>query len=346
MIYLLTITLIAAVLRLVNLSEFPANISPVELSFIYPLRHLLNYNLSLARLPFALIYTLTIPATVFLIWRRHPPQRLLTNAGFWTGMLLTFNPWHLLLSRRAVTPWQPWLNLTLDKFFPRFLEFFSPQYLFLTGDSTFLLTANSGLLLSVSLITLLIALASVPKFTRLFWQATGLILLASLLASFQTYFGNAHALALALFGWTVLLGWGIAQSLLKFRWLLFIFLPIFAYQSLTSLHNVFIQSHRLSQSQWELIYQPVADYLVTHQDKYNRIIIVPKYPHPREYLNWYSQGKIDQSKLAIDNYRDEYLDSHTLYIGHINEQIKHQVLDTFALPTGTVVLFAGSSSQI
>lgn len=71
-------------------------------------------------------------------------------------------------------------------------------------------------------------------------------------------------------------------------------------------------------------------------------MVIPKYGFPREYLDWYSRGRIDQDKLVIDQFKDDYLNPDTLYIGHVNEQIKHQVLDTFSLPTGSTLLFAGS----
>ena len=124
--------------------------------------------------------------------------------------------------------------------------------------------------------------------------------------------------------------------------MLFVFLPIFAYQSLNSVHNYLIHSQKLSQSQWEVIYDPLAQYLAEHQAGYKQIVVVPKYDHPRQYLDWYSRGRIDQSKLVIDQFKDDYLNPETLYIGHINETIKHQILEQFALPTDTTVFFAGS----
>ena len=336
MLIFIALSLISLILRLINLGGFPANISAAELSFIYPLRHLLNYNLFLARLPFVLFYTLALSLTVILV------KKLSFRAGFWTGVLLVFSPWHLSLSRRAQLPWQPWLSLDVSKFLERLLDFLSPRYLFLTGDQTFGLTANSGLLLSITLVTLLIALTTIKQLDRLFWMAIKLILFGTALASLQVYFGNTQALVLALFGWTILLGWGIAQTLHKFPWLLFIFMPIFAYQAFNSVHNYLIHSQKLSQSQWEVIYEPLAKYLVDHQAEYQRIVVISKYGYPKEYLDWYSRGRIDQSRLVIDQFKDDYLKLNTLYIGHINEEIKHQVLETFKLPTGSTILFAGS----
>ena len=340
MLNLIVLTLISLVLRLINLGGLPTNIAAAELNFIYPLRHLLNYNLFLARLPFVLIYTFTIPLTVILVKKFSP------RTGFWTGVLLAVSPWHLVLSRRAQLPWQLWLNLDLTKFLERFFDFLSPRYLFLTGDQTFGLTANSGLLLSITLPLLLVALATAKKFDRLFWIAVKLIIWGTVLASLQVYFGNIHALVLALFGWTILLGWGIAQSLSKLPWLLFLFIPVFMYQSINSLHNFFIHSQKLAQSQWEVIYDPLAKYLIDNQSQYQRLVVIPKYGYPREYLDWYSHGRIDQNKLIIDQFKDQYLDPNTLYVGHINEQIKHQVLTTFKLPTGSILLFAGSGPKI
>jgi len=329
MLILIALSLISLILRLVNLGGLPANISAAELGFIYPLRHLLNYNLFLARLPFVLFYTLTLPFTV--IW----VKKFSSRVGFWTGVLLVISPWHLSLSRRAQLPWQPWSNLDISKFLERFFDFLSPRYLFLTGD-------QSGLLLSITLVTLLIAIAVTKKLDRLFWVTVKLILLGTVLASLQVYFGNTQALVLALFGWTILLGWGIAASFRRFPWLMFIFLPIFAYQAFNSVHNYFIHSQKLAQSQWEVIYEPLAKYLVDHQAEYQRIVVIPKYGFPREYLDWYSRGRIDQTKLVIDQFKNDYLNPDTLYIGHINEQIKHQTLQTFQLPTGSILLFAGS----
>ena len=325
MLTLIVLTLTSLVLRLINLDDFPANISVDELKFIYPLRHLLNYNLFLARLPFVLIYTATIPATVILI------KKLSPRAGLWTGILLSISLWHLGLSRRAVPFWFPWFNLELTKFLERFFDFLSPTYLF------------TDTLLSITLPLLLIALIAVKKFARLFWLSAKLIIAGTALASLQVYFGDLHALSLALFGWTILLGWGIAHSFRRFPWIMFIFIPIFTYQVINSVHNYFIHSQARAQSQWEVIYRPAAEYILTHQAEYQRIVVIPKYESPREYLDWYSQGKIDQSKLIIDQYKDEYLNPNTLYIGHINEDIKHQVLDTFKLPTGSTLLYAGSN---
>lgn len=325
MLMLIVLTLISLILRLINLSDFPANISPQELVFIYPLRHLLNYNLFLARLIFVIIYTLTIPLTVILVKKFSP------RIGWWAGVLLVISPWHLSLSRRAQLPWQPWLNLDVSKFLERFFDFLSPGYLFF-----------SGLLLSITLPLLLTALATTKKLDRLFWIAVKLIIGGTVLASLQVYFGNAQALVLALFGWTVLLSWGITHSLSRFPGLTWLFLPIFLYQSVNSIHNYFIHTQKLAQSQWEVIYDPLARYLIDNQDKYERIVVIPKYGFPREYLDWYSRGHIDQDKLVVDQFKDNYVDSNTLYIGHINEQIKHQILGTFSLPTGSTLLFAGS----
>lgn len=326
MLTLIALTLTSLILRLINLGDFPANIASAELNFVYPLRYLLNYNLFLARLPFVIIYTLTIPLTVILVKKFSP------RVGWWAGVLLAISPWHLSLSRRAQLPWQPWLNLDVSKFLERFFDFLSPGYLFF-----------SGLLLSITLPLLLIAVATTKKLDQLFWVAVKLVIGGTVLASLQVYFGNIQALVLALFGWTVLLGWGVVHSLRRFPWLMYIFVPIFAYQAVNSLHNYFIHAQIQAQSQWEMIYQPVAEYIVDHQDRYQQIVVIPKYGFPREYLDWYSQGKINQSKLIIDDqYKDAYLDPGTLYIGHINEQIKHQVLDTFSLPTGSILLFAGS----
>lgn len=325
MLTLIALTLTSLILRLINLGDFPTNIAPAELNFVYPLRYLLNYNLFLARLPFVLIYTLTIPLTIILV------RKVSSRVRWWTGILLLVSPWHLSLSRRAQLPWQPWLNLDVSKFLERFFDFLSPGYLFF-----------SGLLLSITLPLLLIAVATNKKLDRLFWIAVKLILFGTILASFQVYFANTHALVLALFGWTVLLGWGVTTSLRRFPWLSWLFLPIFLYQSINSIHNYFIHTQKLAQSQWEVIYDPLSRYLIDNQDKYERIVVIPKYGFPREYLDWYSRGRIDQDKLVIDQYKDAYLDPDTLYIGHINEQIKHQVLDTFSLPTGSILLFAGS----
>lgn len=325
MLTLIALTLTSLILRLINLGDFPTNIAPAELNFIYPLRYLLNYNLFLARLPFVIIYTLTIPLTVILVKKFSP------RIGWWAGVLLAISPWHLSLSRRAQLPWQPWLNLDVSKFLERFFDFLSPGYLFF-----------SGLLLSITLPLLLTALASTKKLDRLFWIAAKFIIGGTVLASLQVYFGNTQALVIALFGWTMLLGWGIAHSLSRFPWLTGLFLPIFLYQSVNSIHNYFIHTQKLAQSQWEVIYDPLARYLIDNQDKYERVVVIPKYGFPREYLDWYSRGRIDQDKLVVDQYKDAYLDPGTLYIGHINEQIKHQVLDTFSLPTGSVLLFAGS----
>jgi hypothetical protein len=324
MLIIIVLTLASLILRLINLGDFPANISVGELGFIYPLRHLINYNLFIARLPFVLLYTATIPLVVILI------RRLSRPIAIWTGILLTISPWHLNLSRRAVPFWFPWLNLELTKFLERFFDFLSPTYLF------------ADVLLSITLLLLLIALASVKKFDQLFWTSLKLIILGTAIASLQIYFGNHQALVLALFGWTILLGWGITHSLHRFPWLVFIFTPIFIYQVINSLHNYFIHSQAQARSQWEMIYQPVSRFILDHQDEYQRIVVIPKYAYPREYLDWYSKGQIDQSKLIIDQFKDDYLNPNTVYIGHINEQIKHQVLAIFELPTGSTLLFAGS----
>ncbi|OGY16727.1 MAG: hypothetical protein A2784_04550 [Candidatus Chisholmbacteria bacterium RIFCSPHIGHO2_01_FULL_48_12] len=327
MLIIIVLTFISLILRLINLGDFPANISVGELGFIYPLRHLINYNLFIARLPFVLLYTATILLVVILV------RRLSRPIAIWTGILLTVSPWHLGLSRRAVPLWFPWLNLELTKFLERFFDFLSPVNLFF---------ANS--LLSVTLPLLLIGLARAKKFDRLFWLSVKLIIAGTGLASLQVYFGNHDALVLALFGWTILLGWGITHSLHRFPWLVFIFTSIFIYQIINSLHNYFIHLQAQARSQWEMIYQPVSRFILDHQDEYQRIVVIPKYGYPREYLDWYSKGQIDQSKLVIDQFKDDYLNPNTVYIGHINEQIKHQVLATFELPTGSVLLFAGTGT--
>lgn len=353
LVFLIIITLIGLILRITKLDEVPANLSRGELIFADKFGPSINYDLFWLRLPMVIINSLFIPLIILLIWKMSKSNNsFLTDAGIWTGALLTLSPWHMIFSRRAELPFWPWQELSLQNVLYRFFSFLSPKYLFLTGDSVFLLTGNSGLTLSVFAIAFLGAVVFAKRFSRFFWWTLAGVILATALASIQPHEGNSQALIPALIFWTGLLGWGMAMFMKYLltvgkigKTLIMAWLLIFIYQSVTSIQNVFIHANKLSQMQWELIYRPVAHFLIENQDKFELIVVTDRYNQPRKYLNWYSKGKINMEKVKFDKFRNEYAKPGVLYIGSIDERghylVGYQTLTEFQLPVGIKVLFAG-----
>lgn len=349
------IFILGILLRTINIGNNPANLSAAELKLGMSLQGIVKYNAGLLRLPFAIAYSLTIPVTVLLMWKFGGKNRyLISDHGLWTGILLAVSPWHVLISRRAEFPWIFWEKISAGNIMERFLTYLSPEYLFLTGDQIFLLTGNSGLLLSVGLLFIIMSLILAKKLDNSFKLCLAIILVGSLAASLQPHTINAKPLMAALFGWTMLFGWAMARvwdvSLNRKSWRIKVLSAgltiVLIYQILTSIQNISIHSRRLSQGQWELVFQPVADYLVDHQDDYDLIVITDKYQYPLSYLKWYSRGKINESKIIVDKFRDIYVRPKTLYIGPVDElgyySVKFKPLAEFGLPNGiNRVFFAG-----
>jgi len=349
------IFILGLIFRTVNLESNPANLTTAELELGMSLQGIVKYNAGLLRLPFAIAYSLTIPLTVFLVWKSGGKSRsLISDSGLWTGLFLAVSPWHILLSRRAEFPWNFWEQISVRGLMERFLTYLSPEYLFLTGDKVFLLNGNGGLLLSACLLFIILSLIMATKLDNLFRFCLAVILVGSFAASFQPHTVNAKPLMVALLGWTMLSGWAIAKvweiSLgLKSQLIKILTAGMFMvliYQVLTSIQNIFIHSQRLSQGQWELVFRSAADYLVDHQNNYDLIVITDKYQYPIRYLRWYSKGKIDENKIIVDKFRDTYVRPKMLYLGPVDElgyySVKFKIMAEFGLPNGIKrVLFAG-----
>lgn len=332
-------------LRTINLGNNPANLTSAELKFGMNFQRIVKYNAGLLRLPFALTYSLTIPATVFLVWKFGRKNRhLLSDSGLWTGIFLAVSPWHILLSRRAELPWNYWGQFSLNGFLDRFMASLSPEYLFFTGDSVFLLTGNSGLLLSLTLVLIILSLILSKKIDRLFYVSLFLILAGSVLGSLALNLGDSRPLMLSLWGWTIMAGWAASKMSGKIGVGLVII--VFSFQTLISVQNISVHSKRNSESQPEYILKSVAEYIVTTQNNYKRVVVLDIHPQTRDYLIWYSADKIDKNKLVVDRFRNEHVDFKVLYIGMADELDRRigglTSIKEFFLPSGARILAAGT----
>lgn len=338
------IFILSVLLRTINLGNNPANLTPAELKLGMSLQGIVKYNAGLLRLPFAIVYSLTIPATVFLIWKfGKKNSHLLGDSGLWTGIFLAVSPWHVLISRRAEFPWHYWGQISFNGFLKRFMFSLSPEYLFFTGDPVFLLTGNSGLLLSVSLILIIAALVLVKKIDRLFYISMFLILSGSVLGSLAINLGDSRPLILSLWGWAITSGWAAAR--LSGKTGIWIVILVFFFQILTSVQNISVHAKRNSESQSEFILKNVAEYIVENQQYYKRIIVLDIHLQTLDYLIWYSANMMDKNKLLVDRFRNEYVDSDILYIGRADELDRRigglTKIKEFFLPSGARILAAG-----
>lgn len=339
------IFILGLVLRTINLSSNPANLTPAELELGMNLQGIVKYNAGLLRFAFATVYSLTIPATVFLIWRFvGKPRRLLSDSGLWTGVFLAVSPWHILLSRRAEFPWSYWGQISLNGFFNRLMASLSPEYLFFTGDPVFLLTGNSGLLLSITLILVIVSLAGSKKIDRLFYISLFLILSGSILGSLVVNLGDSRPLIVFLWGWTVMSGWSVSK--MSGKVMIGLTVLIFSYQILTTVQNISVHAKRASESQPEYILKSVAEYITENQQNYKKIVVLDIHPQTRDYLIWYSADMIDKNKLVVDRFRNEYIDFKVLYIGMADELDRRigglSPVEDFFLPSGARIMAAGT----
>ncbi|MBI5357001.1 hypothetical protein HZB78_05350 [Candidatus Collierbacteria bacterium] len=338
------IFIFGTLLRTVNLESNPANLSPAELELGMYLQGIVKYNAGLLRLPFAIVYSLTIPVTVFLIWSyAGKTRRLISDSGLWTGLFLAVSPWHILLSRRAEAPWNYWGQVSLNGFLERFMASLSPEYLFFTGDPVFLLTGNSGLLLSITLILVFVSLIWSKKIDRLFYISLFLILSGSILGSLAVNLGDSRPLMMSLWGWTVMSGW--AASKISGKTGIGLMILVFSFQTLTTVQNIFIHAKRTSESQPEYILKSVAEYVVENQKNYQKIVVLDIHPQTRNYLIWYSANMVDKNKLVVDRFRNEFVDAGILYIGKADELDRRigglTTIREFFLPGGARILAAG-----
>lgn len=349
------ILILGIALRVINLDNNPANLTGAELKLGMNIQGIVKYNAGLLRLPFALTYSLTIPVTVFLIWKfGGKNRRLISDYGLWTGIFMAISPWHILLSRRAEIPWNYWGQVSLNGFLERFMASLSPEYLFFIGDPIFLLTGNSGLLLSLTLILIIFSLIWSKKIDRLFYVSLFIILSGSILGSLAVNLEDSRPLILSLWGWTIISGWAAANTIsicsssekqisrLVGPGLIIL---IFAYQSLTTIQNIFVHAKRNSESQSEFILKNVAEYIVENQQHYKRIIVLDIHPQTLDYLIWYSANMVDKNKLLVDRFRNEYVDSDIVYIGRADELDRRigglTKIKEFFLPSGARILAAG-----
>jgi hypothetical protein len=345
LIILAGIFVLGIMLRTVSLGNNPANLTGAELKLGMSLQGIIKYNPGLLRLPFAIVYSLTIPATVFLIWKFFgKSHNLLGDSGLWTGIFLAFSPWHILFSRRAEFPWNYWGQFSLNGFLNRFMASLSPEYLFFTGDPVFLLTGNSGLLLSLSLILIFLSLILSKKIGRLFYISLFLILAGSALGGLAVNLGDSRPLMLSLWGWTIMAGWAASKMSGKKGIWLMIF--VFAFQALTSVQNISVHAKRNSESQPEYVLKTVAEYIVEAQKNYKMVVVLDIHPQTRDYLTWYSADMIDENKLVVDRFRNEYVDFKVLYIGQADELDRRigglTLVKEFFLPSGARIMAAGT----
>lgn len=344
-IILSVIFIIGVVFRIINLESIPANLTPAELELGMSFQRIVKYNAGLLRLPFALVYSLTIPLTVFLIWKFYGKHsRLISDSGLWTGLFLAVSPWHILLSRRAEFPWSYWGRISLNGFLNRFLASLSPEYLFFTGDPVFLLTGNSGLLLSITIIVVIVSLILSKKIDKLFYASLFLILSGSILGSLVVNLGDSRPLLLSLWGWTIMAGW--AASKISGKAGVGLMVLVFSYQVLTTVLNISIHAKRTSESQSEYILKSVAEYIAGNQENYQKIVVLDIHPQTRDYLIWYSADMIDKNKLVVDRFRNEYIDFKVLYIGMADE-LDRRIgglfpVKNFFLPSGARIMAAGT----
>lgn len=339
------IFIFGVILRTINLGNNPANLTANELRLGMRFRETVKYNAGLLRLPFAIAYSLTIPATVFLIWKFGGKNRhLLSDSGLWTGIFLAVSPWHILISRRAEFPWHYWREVSLNGFLARFMASLSPEYLFFTGDPVFLLTGNSGLLLSLTLVLIVFSLILSKKIDGLFYVSLFLILAGSVLGSLAPNLGDSRPLIFSLWGWTIMAGWSASKASVKIGTGLIIMVLIF--QALTSVQNISVHAKRNSESQPEYVLKSVAEYIVGIQKNYKRVVVLDIHPQTRDYLVWHSADMINKNKLTVDRFRNEYVDFKVLYIGNADE-IDRRIggltpVKEFFLPSGARIMAAGT----
>lgn len=339
------IFILGILLRTINIGNNPANLTAAELKLGMSLQGIIKYNAGLLRLPFAIAYSLTIPATVFLIWKfGGENRRLLSDSGLWTGFFLAVSPWHILLSRRAEFPWHYWGQISFNGFLNRLMFSLSPEYLFFTGDPVFLLTGNSGLLLSLTLILIILSLILSKKIDRLFYSSLFLIFAGSFLGSLAVNLGDSRPLVLSLWGWTIMTGW--AASKISGKIGIGLIIIVFSFQALTSVQNISVHAKRNSESQPEYILKNVAEYIVEIQKNYKRVVVLDIHPQTRDYLIWYSADMIDKNKLMVDRFRNEYVDFKVLYIGNADELDRRigglTLVKEFFLPSGARIMAAGT----
>ena len=339
------IFILGILMRTINLESNPANLNSAELRFGMNFREIAKYNAGLLRLPFAIAYSLTIPATVFLIWKfTGKSNHLLSDSGLLTGAFLAVSPWHILLSRRAEFSWNYWGQLSLSGFMNRLMLSLSPEYLFFSGDSVFLLTGNSGLLLSLTLILIIFSLILSKKIDRMFYISLFLILTGSIFGSLFVNLGDSRPLILSLWGWTIMAGW--AASKISGKIWIGLIIIIFSFQALTSVQNISVHAKRNSESQPEYVLKSVAEYIVEVQNRYKRVVVLDIHPQTRDYLIWYSADMIDKNKLVVDRFRNEYVDLKVLYIGNADELDRRigglTPVKEFFLPSGARIMAAGT----
>lgn len=339
------IFIFGVILRTINLGTNPANLTANELKLGMRFKETVKYDAGLLRLPFAIAYSLTIPVTVILVWKfSGKNSHLLNDSGLWTGIFLSVSPWHILISRRAEFPWNYWKDISLNGFLGRFMASLSPEYLFFTGDPIFLLTGNSGLLLSLFLVLIILSLILSKKIDGLFYVSLFLILVGSVLGSLAPNLGDSRPLILSLWGWTIMAGWSASKMPGKIGTGLII--TVLAFQALTSVQNISVHAKRNSESQPEYVLKNVAEYIAEVQKNYEKIIVLDIHPQTLDYLIWYSADAVDKNKLMIDRFRNGYLDFKVLYIGMADELDRRigglDPVKEFFLPSGARIMAAGT----